>query len=52
MGVDEVLISQVSNGFLVKEFNHERNEEAAAYVHVFKTLDEVLAFLKRINWRR
>jgi hypothetical protein len=52
MDTDEILVSKVANGFVVKEFNHERNEEYAAMVHVFKTLHEVLEFLKSAEWRR
>lgn len=51
MDVDELHLIKVANGFIVKEFNYERNDEAAAYVHVFKTLNEVLNFVKKSSWR-
>lgn len=52
LDVDELHLIKVSNGYIIKEFNYERNDEVAAYVHVFKTIGEILDFVKKANWRR
>jgi len=46
MKTDQVDICKVTNGFLIRIYNYEHNENAAASCLVAKNLDEAIKFVR------